>query len=50
MKNYTIEFERSNKTKGKDVFTSLNEQEAVKDFYACYRHDTYKILSITESN
>jgi hypothetical protein len=46
MYNFKITFERSNGTKGSDIFTENTKQEAIQAFKACYRHDTYKILSV----
>ncbi len=31
-----------------DTFTDRNENEACKSFFACYRHEAYKILTVVE--
>ena len=31
-----------------DTFTDRNEKEACKSFFACYRHENYKILTVVE--
>lgn len=31
-----------------DTFTDRNETEARKSFWACYRHEAYKILTVVE--
>ncbi len=46
MNNYKITFERSNGTKGNDIFTELTRHDATESFHAVYRHDIYKIISI----
>ena len=46
MNNYKITFQRSNGTIGNDTFTEATKQEAISAFRACYRHDTYTIISI----
>jgi hypothetical protein len=48
MTNWKVTFERSNGTQGNDTFTANTPQEAKKDFKECYRHDTYKIISVEE--
>ncbi len=30
-------------------FNSRSESEAIRDFKECYRHDSYKVLSVVET-
>lgn len=46
LRDFKVVFERSNGTQGNDNFTALNSKEAIDAFKACYRHDTYKIISV----
>jgi hypothetical protein len=48
--NWKVTFERSNGTQGSDTFTANTAKEAKHDFFECYRHDTYKIISVKEIN
>lgn len=50
MNNWKIVFQRSNGTIGNDIFTEETEREARIAFKACYRHDTYKIMSVDKVN
>ena len=45
MNDYEITFKR-NGTIGYDIFTAKSKQEAIQSFKACYRHDTYIIISV----
>ena len=50
LKEYVVTFlNPENKVKC-DCFVSKTENEATKDFRACYRHGKYKILSIAETS
>ena len=46
MNDYKVTFRRSNGTIGSDIFTVTTRQEAGEAFRACYRHDTYTIISV----
>lgn len=49
MKNYVVLFiRRSNDKMGFDVFTAESAAAAKRSFFECYRHDDYKIVTITE--
>ena len=48
LKDFLIWFERSDGTRGYATFTENKEIEARSSFFACYRHDVYKILSVEE--
>lgn len=48
-KKYKVVFQReSNGSVGSDIFSEPNEKKARRSFSECYRHDNYKILSVTE--
>ncbi len=46
MDDYKVTFKRSNGTIGSDIFTAKTKQEALSSFNACYRHDTYIVISV----
>lgn len=46
MYDFSVHFQRSDGTVGAAKFTEPDEKSARKAFRECYRHDTYKILSV----
>jgi hypothetical protein len=46
LKNYEVTAQRANGTTFTDTFYVANEREARRDFWACYRHGDYTILSV----
>ena len=49
IKNYAVTFINLETRMLKvDAFSANNEQEAKRDFKECYRHGSYKIISVGE--
>ncbi len=49
LKNYAVVYQNQRSGKvGMDVFTSATPGAAKKDFFDCYRHENYSVLSVTE--
>lgn len=49
VKGYAVVFLNEHTWKvGMDTFSDYNENGARKSFRECYRHDPYRILSVTE--
>lgn len=49
IKNYAVVFQNQRDGKvGMDIFSDGSEGMVKKDFFDCYRHGNYKILSVTE--
>ena len=49
LKNYAVVYQNQRSGKvGMDIFTSGSPEAAKKDFFDCYRHENYAVLSVTE--
>ncbi len=49
LKTYAVVFQNQRTGKvGMDKFTTASPGKAGKDFFDCYRNETYKVLSVTE--
>lgn len=49
IKNYAVVFQNQRTGKvGMDIFSDGSPGAARKDFFDCYRHENYMILSVTE--
>lgn len=48
-KSYAVVFQNQRSGKvGMDRFTAISPGAAKKDFFDCYRHENYAVLSVTE--
>jgi hypothetical protein len=48
-KSYAVVFQNKRSGKvGMDKFTAISSGAARKDFFDCYRHENYSVLSVTE--